>query len=116
MKTITAGLCEGRHNLPVDTFIFPAVVQPLETEQLEKQAFEWLSERFPEQELRCVKNVDCDVRDVYKGKLSLYVTGLSAALVAVINACYKIGVDVSLFHYDRETGDYYHQQVWSKFA
>ncbi len=116
MNIITAGLCEGRHKLPVEMYMFPEVVQPLETEELETKAFEWLAERFPEQELKYVKNADCDVRDVYRGNLNLYVTGLSMALVAVLNACYRLGIDVCLFHYDRESGDYFNQHVWSKFA
>lgn len=41
----------------------------------------------------------------------LYVTGLTVALVAVLNACHKLGIVVTLYHYDREEGNYYPQQV-----
>lgn len=51
------------------------------------------------------------LRELDIKSLDLYVTGLTVALVAVLNACHKLGIVVTLYHYDREEGNYYPQQV-----
>lgn len=43
--------------------------------------------------------------------LNIYVTGLTVALVTVINACHSQGVKLTLWHYDRDSNDYYKQDV-----
>lgn len=43
--------------------------------------------------------------------LNLYVTRLTVALIATINACKRLGIVVMLYHYDRDTGRYYRQYV-----
>lgn len=85
-------LCKGRHNIPeaVDGAVFPNAINPLNVSEIELQAFE------------VVKDFDA---------LTLYVTGLSVALVAVINACHTCGVSLNLMHFDRESGNYYCQTV-----
>lgn len=44
-------------------------------------------------------------------QLGLYVTGLSVALVAVINACHELNISLTLYHYDRDSNSYYTQEV-----
>ena len=44
-------------------------------------------------------------------KLNLYVTGLTVALIAVLNATRELGIKVTLWHFDRESGKYYCQEV-----
>lgn len=90
------GLCKGRHEIPeVDNYIFPETVNPLDVEGLEKQAGEYFN--------RLAKG---------SGGVSvdLYVTGLTVALVAAINAAWG-NIDLRLFHYDRDSGTYYPQRV-----
>lgn len=43
--------------------------------------------------------------------LNLYVTGLTVALVAVLNVCRERKINVTLYHYNRKTGNYYPQEV-----
>ena len=43
--------------------------------------------------------------------LNLYVTGLTVALIAVLNVCREQKIKVTLYHYNRETGNYYPQEV-----
>ena len=43
--------------------------------------------------------------------LDLYVTGLTVALISVLNACRQLGIVVTLYHYDREEGNYCPQKV-----
>lgn len=87
-------LCEGRHAIPQakDGAIFGNTINPLDVEGLQTEA---------ESKLR-----ELDIKS-----LDLYVTGLSVALVAVINSCHKLGIVVTLYHYDREKDHYYPQQV-----
>lgn len=85
-------LCEGRHEIPqaVDGAIFDNEVNPLATSALERIAGEKLH----------------DVTE-----LDLYVTGLTVALVAVLNVCHASGIKVTLYHFDRNSGEYYPQAV-----
>lgn len=91
-KKVTLALCEGRHEMPdcVEGYIYPQTLNPLDVSGLEEQAFDILW------------NV---------GELDLYVTELTVALVAVINVCRRMGILLTLFHYNREEGKYYEQEV-----
>lgn len=46
-----------------------------------------------------------------KTSLNLYVTGLTVALIAVLNATRELNIKVTLWHFDRENGKYYSQEV-----
>lgn len=85
-------LCKFRHSIPdaVDGAIFPNTIDPLAVEDLESTAYTVLD------------GVD---------SLVLYVTGLSVALVATLNACRDRGITVKLMHYNKDTGTYYPQKV-----
>ena len=85
-------LCQARHPMPTEVVgsIFNQEVNPLEVQGLEKIALER------------VKGIN---------SLTLYVTGLTVALVAALNACKKAGVQVVLMHYNRDNNCYYPQKV-----
>ena len=85
-------LCEGRHEMPavIEGAIFGNNLNPLDVEGLEKIASEKLA----------------DVQH-----LTLYVTGLTVALVAVINVCHEKGIGLTLMHFDRVSGSYYQQII-----
>lgn len=87
-------LCEGRHAIPQaeDGSIFGNTINPLEPQGLQAEA---------ESKLR-----ELDIKS-----LDLYVTGLTVALVSVLNACRELEIEVTLYHYDRESDNYYPQQV-----
>lgn len=87
-------LCEGRHDIPQakDGSIFGSVLDPLDVKGMEAMA-------------------EAKLRDLDIKSLDLYVTGLSVALVAVINSCHNLGITLTLFHFDRESGQYYPQEV-----
>lgn len=93
MKTeYKMSLCQGRHEIPdaIDGSIFPMEVDPLDISGMETVAAE---------KLHGVK------------KLVLYVTGLTVALVTVINVCHKLSISLTLMHYDKASGGYYPQEV-----
>lgn len=85
------GLCQGRHDIPgVEEYIYPTEVDPTDLPGLRHQVHESLR--------------DC-------GSVDLYVTGLTVALVEVINYATKNNISLTLWHYNRDTGNYYSQSV-----
>ena len=91
------GLCEGRHKISgVTEYIFGnTIADPTDTQGLKREAFAFLTDKG-------VKSTEC---------IDIYVTGLTVALIAAINAAKEIGVIVTLYHFDRETGNYFEQSV-----
>jgi len=99
-KTIKVGLVKGRHELPVDNYVFGEIVHSngfaeLILNKLVKEAKQWIS------------------RNSYvgPGTVELYITGFTPALTAFIIAWNYMDVDFELIfkHYDNETGDYVSQ-------
>lgn len=134
LKTMV--LCAGRHDVPAnDGAIFPGEINPLDVTGMEQEATLTLARAFKVRQFYRCDNcgggfvlVDtpayycpiCDGNHVHGWadeyepaghNLRLYVTGLSVALVAVLNACRGLGITVELLHYDRESGSYYSQEV-----
>lgn len=86
-------LCEGRHKTPAtDGALFATDIDPVDVCGLERQAKEKLS--------------NLNIKE-----LNLYVTGLTVALVAALNAAKELGIQVTLWHFNRENGEYYCQKV-----
>ena len=85
-------LCEARHAMPSDCegAIFGNTINPLDLAGMAAVTAEKLSG---------------------VAELRLYVTGLTVALVTVINYCVSNGVKLTLLHFDRESGGYYEQEV-----
>lgn len=91
-------LCESRHPMPeeVEGSIFPETVNP--TELLKLRA-------------TCERSLDKVILANGYKYLVCYVTGLTVALVEVINWCRRNNVNLVLMHFNRETGGYYPQEV-----
>lgn len=92
LTEVHAALCAGRHEIPaaVDGSIFDEIVDPTNYADLEVTAARQL--------------VGIKV-------LHLYVTGLSQALIATLNAAKITKTQVVAYHYDRDTGEYLPQVV-----
>ena len=91
--TASMELCKGRHKTPAtDGAVFETEVNPLDVITLESQAKERLA------------NLNIT-------RLHLYVTGLTVALIAVLNTARELGIEVILWHFDRESNNYYSQEV-----
>ena len=54
------------------------------------------------------------VREYRDIELDVYVTGLTVALVEVINFCSLYDIKLVLYHYDKYTKNYYTQDVYLK--
>ena len=124
MKTLNMALCANRHDIPqaTDGYIFREIKNITDTYLLESEAFcslwtqcrlkEWLkyaSSVFPD--VKNTKKEDWRTIPPNKIHLNLYVTGLTVALIAVLNVCKDEKIGVTLYHYDRSTGDYFTQEV-----
>lgn len=88
------GLVQGRHEISeVKDYIFTNTLDPADIQgirSLAKKSLEFLS----------------------KGdSLTVYVTGLTVALVEVINICHSKGARLTLMHFDRETSTYFPQEI-----
>ena len=91
-KIHRVGLIKGRHDIPVDRYIFDKIDDVTDQETLMNIAYHF------------IKKIDADV-------LEIYVTGLTVALIATLNVCKILGVQAVLHHYDRESETYYEQEV-----
>lgn len=99
-------LCEGRHDAPslVEGSIFPTIIEDVTNiKQLESTAFDELNKLLKLNNLH---------------ELHLYVTGLSVALLAVINAWHgykKLAphnhTRLVCYHYNRIDDTYYTQDI-----
>lgn len=89
-------LCAGRHEIPdaVDGCIFEQIEDPTDVRSIERHAARWMQDKFQNENLE---------------KINLFVTGLTVALCAVLKVCLFYGVEVVLWHYDRDTGEYFPQ-------
>nr|DAG52805.1 MAG TPA: hypothetical protein [Caudoviricetes sp.] len=93
VDTASMELCKARHETPAtDGAIFETEVNPLDVAGLETEAKSRL------------ENLNIK-------KLDLYVTGLTVALIAVLNVARELNISVTLWHFNRENGDYYSQEV-----
>lgn len=104
MVTIRAGLCAGRHELPVAEYVFEKPLDPTDFAAMREQAHLFVRERVG---YRICRDYAPNQRGVWGdaetrgrfglGRLVLYVTGLSAALAAVIDACVYYGVPLTRY-------------------
>ncbi|MCD8331162.1 MAG: hypothetical protein LUB63_01335 [Oscillospiraceae bacterium] len=96
--TIKMGLCAGRHEIPdVEEYIFETIEDPCDFDGMTDIAGRTIIDRYK--------------LGGGQGELHLYVTGLTQALISVINVCLVYGVNLTLYHFDRQTGGYLPQKV-----
>ena len=103
-QILNMGLVAGRHDIPAsqtkEGFIFDRKLTPAE---LTNPC--WLEDIVSDNLKQIIDN------DADNVELRLTVTGLTVTLVAVINMCIKLGIDLILLHYDRDTNKYFTQEV-----
>lgn len=104
-KHVRVALCAGRHEIPVaHGAIFETIEDVTNTGRMEVHA------------MRYIRKAATEAARVGKYlHLEVYVTGLTPALVAVINAAMyyhkRHGVALTLWHYNRDEGEYFRQEV-----
>ena len=94
-RAISAGLCEGRHPLPVDMYIFGhEIADPTDVCSLYEAAYAAIPED--------ITHID------------LYATGLTVATLAVVQVCSDREISLTVMHYDLKSGTYYPQIISSE--
>lgn len=93
MKAIKVAVCKGRHEIPqaTDGAIFENTITEMNPFSLLLEASKRLFSDFALQ-----------TGDI----VELYVTGLTMATLAIVNACASTDIELVCYHYDRETGTY----------
>ena len=116
LTAIKVGLVRDRHELPVDTYIFDEIADVFDFDSMYDKAAAFISDEVGVSRVagRAINAASYTDDEIYRGDsvLVVYVTGLSAALAAVIAACAAYGVSLVLMHYDRETSDYRPQTIF----
>lgn len=98
MKSIKVAVCKGRHEIPqaTDGAIFEQTITEMNPFNLLLEASKRLFSDFA----------------LHSGDMvELYVTGLTMATLAVVNACASTDIELVCYHYDRETGKYIPQPM-----
>ena len=92
-RSISVALCESRHEIPqaVNGSVFEETISnPTDFEALRSACEQSLNPAF-----------NAGVRII-----NLYTTGLSTALLTVVNYCRECGIKLITWHFDRVTGEY----------
>lgn len=115
MKEIKVGLINGRHNMPVNEYIFDKIEDVLDFQKMNQTIYSFLESRIGISEVTSTGINQIDYSDVacLRGnkKLIVYCTGLTAAVAQLIKLCMLNGISLSLMHYDKDTDDYVEQQI-----
>ena len=86
-------LCGGRHDMPAKENIFDEAIADVKN-------------------LAAMNAIVAEKLKDVEG-LDLYVTGLTVALGEVVNYCFKALIPLTLWHWDRESGEYFPQIILS---
>lgn len=97
MKTLEIGAVRGRHEMPVDKFVFDEAITNFDIKAIEdhvntvmnKEVFRHDGETFDE--------------------VRLYVTGLTVVTTSVVKWCFSHDVGLLVMHYDNVAQDYVEQ-------
>lgn len=119
MKQTFYVLCAGRHEIPEEIagmhfagYIYDEIPDVLDFGSLNDRALNFCEGRNWKDWSAGPAQVDyTDVEQLYHIPLDVVVTGLTAACVAVIRACVYTGTPLTLWHYNRDTGEYVPQIV-----
>jgi len=109
------GLIAGRHDLPVCGYILDSVEDVHDFTGIRRAIGKFLEThcnlRF---EYRMAVNQadDSSILVYTGGRLDVIVTGLTSVTAALVAACAQNGVDLTLWHFNRDTGGYEPQDFW----
>lgn len=97
MKTLEIGAVRGRHEMPVDKFVFDEAITNFDINAIEDHVNTVMSKE--------VFRHDGETFDA----VYLYVTGLTVVTTSVVKWCFNNNVGLSLMHYD-SVKQYYVEQ------
>lgn len=113
---IKVGLIKGRHEMPVEEYIFDEVQDVFDFAAMEKKITNFLQEKVGVTTHFgcCINQADdvCVEHFESEDELVVYVTGLTAVTAELIRVCMLNEVRLTLMHYDRDTDSYRTQRIW----
>lgn len=86
---------KGRHSLPIADYVFNEEIQDVEKIQQDVDYY------FNELSKSCNDKV----------QIILYVTGLTVVILAIVNACKRLGYELMAMHFDRAINSYFGQKI-----
>ena len=116
MKEIKVGLIKGRHEMPVNNYIFDEINNVLDFDNMGKQIINFINNN-----IKVYSVYGCGINQIgYEDvevltsdtRLIVYVTGLTSVTAELIKVCALKGISLTLMHYDRDTGDYLPQVIF----
>ena len=116
MKEIKVGLIKGRHEMPVDSYIFDEINDVLDFNNMNKQIVNFINNN-----INVYSVYGCGINQIgYEDveiltsdtRLIVYITGLTSVTAELIKVCALKGISLTLMHYDRDTGDYLPQVIF----
>ena len=116
MKEIKVGLIKGRHEMPVDSYIFDEITDVLDFNAMNKQIVNFINNN-----INVYTVCGCGINQIgYEdveiltsdARLIVYITGLTSVTAELIKVCALKGISLTLMHYDRDTGDYLPQVIF----
>ena len=116
MKKIIVGMIKGRHELPVEDYIFDVVENVHDYDAIHAHVMDFLKSRVGLTTTYGCGINQVDYADVEilcgKSELVVYVTGLTCVTAELIRCCAMYGVSLTLMHYDNATGSYMPQKIF----
>ena len=116
MKEIKVGLIKGRHEMPVDNYIFNEISNVLDFQGMRKHIINFINNN-----IKVYSVYGCGINQIgYEDievltsdtRLVVYVTGLTAVTAELISVCATKGIKLTLMHYDRENNIYIPQIIF----
>ena len=117
IKNVVVGLIKGRHEMPVDKYIFEEEIKDVfDFQEISKAIM-----KFLETTVGIKRTYGCGLNqngyediEIFVGekKLIVYVTGLTCVTAELIKLCALNGVDLTLMHYNNANGEYVPQIIF----
>ena len=117
MDIIRVGVCKGRHEMPVENYVFDFIEDPTDVNAMREVAIKYffrLWEKLPHKNCYfCDENGNDVPFGKVDAKIEIYVTGLTVAVIEVLQAAlyYFSGFDITLMHFDLKSGEYFPQRL-----
>lgn len=98
MIKISLGTIKGRHSLPVTDYVFnKEIVDVTDVDKIQQDVDYY----FNELSKTCKDKV----------QIILYVTGLTVVTLAIVKACKRLGYELVVMYFDRDSNSYFGQKV-----
>lgn len=122
MQIIAIGTIEGRHDLPVDNYVFSKVDEPNNIKWLEQYSFTYLQKLIGNDAIKVV-NYPSEKpvshigtkEDIYLEadvELHIYITGLTQATLAIVNSARRLHIHkLYIHHYDIYIKEFIEQKI-----